>query len=81
MIFFKYLSKYNFEKINFLFKIISIGIIALKSISFMSENLNSNNIQYDKSNLNNEDNDYKELIARLKKIKSIIVLLEKTIFK
>jgi len=47
----------------------------------MSENLNSNNIQYDESNLKNEDGDYKELITRLKEIKSIIFLLKKTIFK
>ena len=47
----------------------------------MSENLNSNNIQYDESNLNYEESDYKELINRLKKIKSIVVLLEKTRFK
>ena len=47
----------------------------------MSENLNSNNIENDEFNLNNEDSDYKDLITRLKEIKSTIVLLEKTIFK
>ena len=47
----------------------------------MSENLNSNNIEYDESNLNNEDSDYKDLNTRLKEIKSNIALLEKTIFK
>ena len=47
----------------------------------MSENLNSNNIENDEFNLNNEDIDYKDLINRLKEIKSNIVLLEKTIFK
>ncbi len=47
----------------------------------MSENLNSNNTQYEESNLKYEDSDYEELITRLKKIKSIITLLEKTIFK
>ena len=52
-----------------------------KSISFMSENLNSNNIENDEFNLNNEDSDYKDLITRLKEIKSTIALLEKTIFK
>ena len=52
-----------------------------KSISFMNENLNSNNIENDDFNLNNEDSDYKDLIIRLKEIKSTIALLEKTIFK
>ncbi len=47
----------------------------------MSENLNSNNIENNKSNLINEDSDYKDLITRLKEIKSTIALLEKTIFK
>ena len=47
----------------------------------MSENLNSNNIENDELNLNNEDSDYKDLIIRLKVIKSSIALLEKTIFK
>ena len=47
----------------------------------MSENLNSNNIQNNEFNLHNEDSDYKDLITRLKEIKSTIALLEKTIFK
>tara|TARA_B100000900_G_scaffold48925_1_gene36196 strand:+ start:283 stop:426 length:144 start_codon:yes stop_codon:yes gene_type:complete len=47
----------------------------------MSQNLNSNNIENDKFNLNNEDIDYEDLINRLKEIKSTIALLEKTIFK
>ena len=47
----------------------------------MSEKLNSNNIENDEFNLINEDIDYKDLINRLKEIKSNIVLLEKTIFK
>jgi len=47
----------------------------------MSENLNSNNIENDVFNLNTEDSDYKDLIARLKDIKSVIALLEKTILK
>ena len=47
----------------------------------MSENLNSNNIENDEFNLKNEDSDYKDLITRLKQIKSTISLLEKTIFK
>ena len=47
----------------------------------MSENLNSNNIENDEFNLNNDDSDYKDLITRLKEIKSTIALLEKTILK
>ena len=47
----------------------------------MTENLNSNLIENDEFNLNNEDNDYKNLITRLKEIKSTIALLEKTVFK
>ena len=47
----------------------------------MSENLNSNNIQKDDFNLNTEDSDYKDLIVKLKEIKSTIALLEKIIFK
>ena len=47
----------------------------------MSENLNSNKIENDDSFLNNEDSDYKDLITRLKEIKSSISLLEKIIFK
>ena len=47
----------------------------------MDENLNSNNIENDEFNLNNEDIDYKDLINRLKEIKSTIALLEKIIFK
>ena len=47
----------------------------------MAENLNSNPIENDEFNLNNEDSDFKNLITRLKEIKSTIALLEKTIFK
>ena len=47
----------------------------------MSENLNSNNLENDAFDLNNEDSDFKDLIIRLKEIKSTITLLEKTIFK
>ena len=47
----------------------------------MVENLNSNNIENDEFNLNNEDIHYKDLITRLKEIKSSIALLEKIIFK
>ena len=47
----------------------------------MSKNSNSNNIENYKFNLNNEDSVYKDLITRLKEIKSTIALLEKIIFK
>ena len=47
----------------------------------MSGNLNSNITENDGFNLNNEESDYKDLITRLKEIKSIIALLEKTLFK
>ena len=47
----------------------------------MSENLNSNNNENEEFNLNNEDSDYKDLIIRLKEIKSTIALLEKITFK
>ena len=47
----------------------------------MNENLTSNNIQNDEFSKNKEDSDYKELITRLKEIKSTIVLFEKKIFK
>ena len=49
-----------------------------KGIFFMNEDLNSNNIENDYINLKNEDSDFKELITRLKEIKSTIALLEKT---
>ena len=47
----------------------------------MSRRFNSNNIENNEFNLNIEEIDYKDLITRLKEIKSIISLLEKTIFK
>ena len=47
----------------------------------MSGNWNSNNIENDEFNLKDEENDYKDLITRLKRIKSTIALLEKIIFK
>ena len=47
----------------------------------MSENFNSNNIENDDFNPNNEDSYYKDLINKLREIKSNIALLEKTIFK
>jgi len=47
----------------------------------MSKNLTSDIIENDEFNLNTEYSDYKDLITRLKEIKSTIALLEKTIFK
>ena len=47
----------------------------------MTENLNSNKIENDEFHLKNEESNYKDLINRLKDIKSKIALLEKTIFK
>ena len=47
----------------------------------MSGNSNSNNIEKDDFNVKTEDGDYKDLIEKLKEIKSTIALLEKTIFK
>ena len=47
----------------------------------MNPSLNKNNIENNEFNLNNEECDYKDLITRLKQIKSTISLLEKTIFK
>ena len=47
----------------------------------MSVNFNSNNTENNELNLKVEDTDYKELITRLKEIKSTIALLEKIIFK
>ena len=43
----------------------------------MSKNLTSNNIENEDLNLNNEEIDYKNLITRLKEIKTTITLLEK----
>ena len=47
----------------------------------MSEDFNSKNNKKNEFNLNIEDTDYKNLIIRLKEIKTTIALLEKTIFK
>ena len=47
----------------------------------MSGNLHSNNIEKDECNADIEDIDYKDLMTKLKEIKSIIALLEKIIFK
>ena len=46
----------------------------------MSGNLNSN-IEKDGFNVETEESNYKDLIVKLKEIKSTIALLEKTIFK
>ena len=48
-----------------------------KKYKFMSENLNSNNIENDDFNPINEDSDYKDLINRLNEIKSTISSIEK----
>jgi len=47
----------------------------------MNRSLNTNNIENNEFNFNNEECDYKDLITRLKQIKSTISLLEKTLFK
>ena len=47
----------------------------------MSRNLNSNNIEKDDFNVKTEDSNYKDLIVKLKEIKSTIALLEKTKLK
>ena len=47
----------------------------------MNGNLNSNNIEKDDFNVKTEDRNYKDLIEKLKEIKSTIALLEKTMFK
>jgi len=47
----------------------------------MSGNLNSNNFEKDEFNADAENSDYKDLITKLREIKSTIALLEKTIFK
>ena len=46
----------------------------------MDEKFTENN-ENNEFSLNSEENDYKNLITRLKEIKSTIALLEKTIFK
>ena len=47
----------------------------------MIENLNPNNIEKNEINDTSDDNYYRDLISKLKDIKSTITLLEKTIFK
>ena len=53
-------------------------IVLQKKIMNLATHIPSEN---DKFNLSNEDIDYKDLITRLKEIKSTISLLEKIIFK
>ena len=43
----------------------------------MNKNRNSNNFEKDKFNESKEDSDFKDLITKLKEIKSTIALLEK----
>ena len=83
MMYFLYWYKYYyyFEIINFLSKIRLDVIFNLTSFIFMRENLISNNIQYDEFSQNKEENDYKNLITRLKEIKTTISLLEKSLFR
>ena len=52
-----------------------------QNISLMDEKLNSNNIEDDELIINNKEDDYKNLIIRLKEIRSIISLLEKKILR
>ena len=47
----------------------------------MNDEFTSNNIQNDDLNLNEEEIDYKNLMTRLKEIKTTIALLGKIIFK
>ena len=47
----------------------------------MNEKLISNKVSSEEFILNNEEDDYKNLIIRLKKIRSIISSLEKQLYK
>ena len=47
----------------------------------MNEKRTLNNIENDDFNLNRKDDDYTNLITRLKEISKTILLLEKSIFK
>ena len=47
----------------------------------MTENLNSKINENEEFNADTEDSDYKDLMTKLREIKSTIALLEKTIFK
>ena len=50
--------------------------MALNTAKFMNENFFANNIE-NNNNINKQESDYKNLITRLKEIKTIITLLEK----
>ena len=47
----------------------------------MNDKLDSNNFENDDLNLNEDESDYKNLMNRLKEIKTTIALLENTIFR
>ena len=47
----------------------------------MNEKITSKNVENDEFTLKTEDNDYKNLITRLKEIRITIGLLEKIIFR
>ena len=47
----------------------------------MSKNVTSNSFHNNDFNMDNEEIDYKNLITRLKEIKTSIALLEKIIFR
>ena len=49
----------------------------LKTINHMNQKLNSSKIEHDELEPDNDKNDYKNLITRLKEIRSIIGLLNK----
>ena len=53
----------------------------VKNFSFMNEEFNSNEINFDQLNSNSEETDYKNLIIRLQEIKKTISLLEKKYLK
>ena len=52
-----------------------------ENISFMDKKFTSNNIENEEFTFNTEKNDYRNLIIRLKEIRSAIDLLEKKVFK
>ena len=56
-----------------------MSLLIYKNIFFMNEKLNSNNIENDEYEINSEENDYKNLITRLKQIRLNIDLLGKII--
>ena len=48
--------------------------------SFMENKSVSNYQENDEFNMNNEENDYENLVIRIKEMKTTIALLEKTLF-